>query len=156
MKSKTRIDCSLRCEGFEEWRRKYEALGAFGDSWFGKVKIPFKFHLESRDLVLKHIRDPGKSKSSVCDQSAGKKTSGDSGGDGDGNGDGNGDDDGDGVSDSNGDADGACELERLYKNTMVFDRETDEVNKMLSYGRLIHCKAVADLVQAIKDQYPAA
>ena len=37
--------------GLDEWRRKYVSLGPFGDSWLGRLKIPFPFHLASRNLI---------------------------------------------------------------------------------------------------------
>eukprot|EP01052_Picozoa_sp_SAG31_P008036 SAG31_NODE_396_length_16264_cov_17.206496_6_plen_229_part_00 len=37
--------------GFEEWCRKYRSLGSFGDTFCGATKVPFDFHLKSRDAV---------------------------------------------------------------------------------------------------------
>jgi len=36
---------------FDEYIKKYKILGKFGDKWWDSVKIPFKFHTESRDLI---------------------------------------------------------------------------------------------------------
>jgi hypothetical protein len=52
--------------GFEEWRRKYKSLGAFQDTFCGKTKIPFKFHLRSRDL-LQSNRSKGDEAEDTCE-----------------------------------------------------------------------------------------
>jgi len=36
---------------FNEYINKYKILGKFDDKWWNSVKIPFKFHTESRDLI---------------------------------------------------------------------------------------------------------
>jgi hypothetical protein len=36
---------------FSEYLLKYKMLGKFGDKWWGRVEIPIKFHLESRDII---------------------------------------------------------------------------------------------------------
>lgn len=52
--------------GFEEWRRKYKSLGAFQNTFCGKTKIPFKFHLRSRDL-LQSNRSKGDETEDTCE-----------------------------------------------------------------------------------------
>ena len=36
---------------FNEYLSKYRILGMFEDKWWGSVKIPFKFHTDSRDII---------------------------------------------------------------------------------------------------------
>lgn len=36
---------------FNEYINKYKVLGKFEDKWWNSVKIPFKFHTESRDII---------------------------------------------------------------------------------------------------------
>ena len=43
--------------GFNNWLRKYELLGAFGDQWWGRVPCRIPAHLQSRDVVQRHLAE---------------------------------------------------------------------------------------------------
>jgi hypothetical protein len=50
---------------FNEYINKYKILGKFDDKWWNSVKIPFKFHTESRDIIT----ECSKHETDVCESS---------------------------------------------------------------------------------------
>lgn len=54
---------------FNEYISKYKILGKFSDRWWDAVKIPFKFHTESRDLIIECSAKEAKGETNACENS---------------------------------------------------------------------------------------
>jgi len=54
---------------FNEYINKYKILGKFNDKWWDSVKIPFKFHTESRDLITECSARELQGEKNACENS---------------------------------------------------------------------------------------
>jgi hypothetical protein len=54
---------------FDEYIKKYKTLGKFDDKWWNSVKIPFKFHTESRDLITECAAKEANGELNACENS---------------------------------------------------------------------------------------
>ena len=54
---------------FDEYISKYKILGKFDDAWWNSVKIPFKFHTDSRDLITDCSKRELDGETNACENS---------------------------------------------------------------------------------------
>ncbi len=54
---------------FDEYINKYKILGKFEDKWWDSVKIPFKFHTESRDIITECSAREESGEKNACESS---------------------------------------------------------------------------------------
>jgi hypothetical protein len=54
---------------FDEYISKYKILGKFEDKWWNSVKIPFKFHTESRDIITECSKREESGETNACEYS---------------------------------------------------------------------------------------
>lgn len=54
---------------FDEYINKYKILGKFEDKWWDSVKIPFKFHTKSRDIITECAKREELGETNACENS---------------------------------------------------------------------------------------